>query len=374
MQSLSESRTAEPYLDLKASLLLLSVALNALEFFIPRIPLLPWLKPGLANIVTVVWLVRFGTLDTLLFSVLRIWIVGFYFGFSILTLALGLSGAVAATLCMALAWNALGRRGLLGLIGLGMIGACAHNAGQLAAVYALFARNPLVLYQLPAMAIASMIAGAAVGALSYSLLASSPDSPPRQLSRTPLARPATRLQGFACLALLGWSVAVMLFEAPRTLLWHAAAATLLVQLTARGSLRALLAPIRSFWVLLLMVAVVHLLFTHGRRVPEVPFVTYEGARESARQLLRLWTWLQLSQVLKRSGFGAWTMSLLSRLLPDRHETLAAGLVALEYFPDTLSWARKAVGPAMLRLARSPRSAARSFAADLHHDLLEQLRE
>jgi hypothetical protein len=53
-------------INTKAALLLVAVAINTLEFFIPRIPLFPWMKPGLANIVTIIWIVRWGFADALL--------------------------------------------------------------------------------------------------------------------------------------------------------------------------------------------------------------------------------------------------------------------------------------------------------------------
>ena len=88
----------------------------------PRIPFLPWLKPGLANCITVVWIIRFGVKDAILFTLLRSWISGFYFGFSLLTLSLSLSGGIVATAAMGMAWNVLGKRGLLGTIGLSITG------------------------------------------------------------------------------------------------------------------------------------------------------------------------------------------------------------------------------------------------------------
>jgi len=373
MQSRSSSLPADGTVTLKAGLLLLSVSLNALEFFIPRIPLLPWLKPGLANLVTIAWIIRFGAVDALLFSVLRVWITGFYFGFSILTLVLGLTGSVVAVAAMGAIWRLLGTRRLVGIVGMGMVGAFAHNAGQLGAVYLLFARNPLVLYQAPVMALASTVLGAIVGLLAASLVRTPAPATAAFPSRlTPPAPTASSGQATSSLLLLGWSAAVMFVQQPRVLLWHALAATVLVQAVSRGSLRALLAPARSFWMLLVMVAAVHLFFSYGRSLPGVPFITHEGAAEAARQLLRLWTWLQLSQVLRRWGFGAWIMATMARVIPRRRDTLTAGVLALEFFPDTLAWARKAVGPAALNLLRQPRTAARGFASGLHQDLLDEL--
>ncbi len=87
---------------LKACLLLLSVSLAALELFIPRVPLLPWLKPGLANIVAVAWVVLYGPRDALLYVLIRSWLIGFYFGFSLISLLLGTAGGMCAVLGMSL--------------------------------------------------------------------------------------------------------------------------------------------------------------------------------------------------------------------------------------------------------------------------------
>jgi hypothetical protein len=37
--------------------ILLAVAMSAAEFLFPRIPLFPWLKPGIANCVTLAWII-----------------------------------------------------------------------------------------------------------------------------------------------------------------------------------------------------------------------------------------------------------------------------------------------------------------------------
>ena len=145
---LSNSTGRETQSARKAVWLLLGVALNTLELFIPRIPLLPWLKPGLANGITILWIIKFGMTDALLYTLIRVWISSFYFGFSLITMGLALSGGLISTAAMGIAWKTLGRKRALGTIGLGITGAIMHNAGQLAAVYFLLTRNNAVLYQL----------------------------------------------------------------------------------------------------------------------------------------------------------------------------------------------------------------------------------
>jgi len=124
----------------KAVWLLLAVALNTLELFIPRIPFLPWLKPGLANCITMIWIIEFGMVDSLMYTLVRVWISSFYFGFSLVTVFLALSGGLFSTAVMGCAWNLLGRRRLMGTVGMGIIGALSHNTGQLFAVFAVLTR------------------------------------------------------------------------------------------------------------------------------------------------------------------------------------------------------------------------------------------
>ena len=164
MQSPSEQELNREIV-IKASLLLLAVALNAIEFFIPRIPLFPWLKPGLANIITLIWIIRYGYIESLLYALLRVWIVSFYFGFSFLTFSLGFSGAVFACTAMAVCWKLLGKNRIMGTVGIAVVGALFHNMGQLFAVYLLMARNIHLFYQVPVMIFASVLFGSIVGLL-----------------------------------------------------------------------------------------------------------------------------------------------------------------------------------------------------------------
>ena len=145
--------------------LLFAVALNALEFFIPRIPFFPWLKPGFANIITIIWIIEFGAVDAVLYSLLRVWVVGFFFGFSLLTMSLAMCGGVLSTVAMSLLWAGLGKKRMLGTVGLGVCGALFHNLGQIVAVYGLMTSNPRLFLQIPIMLIASVIFGGFVGLL-----------------------------------------------------------------------------------------------------------------------------------------------------------------------------------------------------------------
>ncbi|MBD3240379.1 MAG: hypothetical protein GF331_07325 [Chitinivibrionales bacterium] len=356
--SLNDAATDNTAVLFKASLLLLAVALNALELFIPRVPLLPWLKPGLANVITIVWLVRFGMVDTLLFGILRVWIVGFYFGFSLLTMALSLSGTVLATVAMGICWRLLGRRGWLGLVGLGIVGATFHNLGQLSAVYLLLARNVRVLYQAPFMAAMSVLSGGLVGWLAAQFVRAGRtlQAARATLPKALLSAPQSRMRIMVAGLLLGWSCAVMLVESLQVLTVSALLATLFAQVVYRGSLRALFRPLGVFWLLFVAVGALHAFFSYGRTVPMIPFATYEGLHAAGIQSLRLWTWLQLAPVLQWSGFATLVFRGLAAIFPSRRDTLTAGLIALEYFPDTLARARAGAAAAVRSLLKSPAKA------------------
>lgn len=119
-----------------------AAAVQVVESPLPR--LLPWLKPGLANALTLFALVRRGPAFALAVAFLRTGVAGVALG-TLLSPPFFLScgGAVAAAAVMALAAALPGRP--LGLVGVSVLGALANNATQLLLVERLFAaRLPLV--------------------------------------------------------------------------------------------------------------------------------------------------------------------------------------------------------------------------------------
>jgi heptaprenyl diphosphate synthase len=318
----------------KAALLLTAMVLTMLEMFIPRIPLFPWLKPGLANCVTLVWIVRYGAVDTLLFTLLRVWIAGFYFGFSFVTLALSVCGGLVATVGMACLWQVFGSRRLMGIVGIAVAGAVLHNVGQLAAVYVLMARNAYLFWQLPIMGLASVLFGTVTGVLAVFLWRISEAS--SDVSRTevlpPRSQPVSARNAIASVAVLTVSVGLVFVEDLRVLTVGCLAATTAVQIMLRGSWSALIRPLRAFWMLFAFIGIFHAFFTYGRVVQALPFLTWEGLTAATVQWLRLWIWLQLSFVLTRLRFHTVLFSALRRLFPRHRDTLYAGMLAVEYLP------------------------------------------
>ncbi len=326
----------------KAVWLLLAVGLNTLELFVPRIPLLPWLKPGLANSITIIWIIRFGTADAILYTMLRTWIGSFYFGFSLVSLSLSLSGGLSATLAMGLAWDLLGRRGLIGSIGLAVLGAFMHNAGQLAAVYLVLTRNSALLYQIPFMGLAALLFGGFTGLLTpvfWKALAEPAVAPSPRIRAIPITHTFPSLpHAIAISSLLGGSFVLVAVNDIPVLCITAAAASVLTWLVCSRKILVLVYPLR-FWYLFLFIGTVFLCFTFGTRIPGVPLVSYEGIRSAAAQSLRLWVWLEASLLLNRLGCNGLLFAAMRRIFPRNGETLLAGLLALECFPEVLRFVK-----------------------------------
>ena len=149
-------------LYLKTTLLLLAILVSSLEYFIPKIPVLPWLKLGLANAITLIWLYRFGFRDTILYGILRVLIVASLFGFNIFTITLATSGMIASISIMFIMY----RSNLFGVITISIIGAFMHNIGQLIAVNVILNNSVPILPQIPFVLLFGTITGTITAIIS----------------------------------------------------------------------------------------------------------------------------------------------------------------------------------------------------------------
>jgi heptaprenyl diphosphate synthase len=143
-----------------------ALVLYAVEAALPS--LFPFLRLGLANIVTVVVLLTMGFADAIIVTVLRVTIASLIVGtFAGPGYALAMSGGLSAAVAMG-----LGSRlsPPLGVVGLSVIGAAAHNLAQLGVVAGLYtgARGALVL--VPMALIVSGAAGLATGLVAFFVL------------------------------------------------------------------------------------------------------------------------------------------------------------------------------------------------------------
>lgn len=341
----------------KVLLLLVAVGLSTLEFFIPRVPVFPWLKPGLANAVTLVWLIRFGYVESLLLVLVRTWITSFYFGFSFITTILGLSGALCAATTAAVLWKIGSRHNIFGLAGISIAAAFAHNAAQLGAVYLFLVRSTHLSGQVPVMAGASVVFGTVTGILAAGINTASNS----ELAVSLKARKT--MEGYSShpvmsLTLLIVCAAVTFVADSRMLGLVALVTTCVVQVVWRGSLRRLFLPVRYFWMFFVVIAVLQVWYGGGEPIDSrIPWLTREGLLETVRGWLRLWIWLQATSLFLFLKFHSTIHRLLKRWFPGHGETVYAAVIALELYPEVIERFRCRFFSLVGALVTAPRSFA-----------------
>ncbi|MBE0599469.1 MAG: Gx transporter family protein [Desulfuromonadales bacterium] len=164
----------------------LAVALHTLEALFPS-PL-PWFRPGLANILTVLALFLYGGGAAWSVTLARIAIGSLLLGqlFSP-GFFLALAGGVTATAVMTGAEAVAGRR--LGPVGISALGAAGHVVGQLLMAWLVVVRHPGVWRLLPLLLLFSLLAGLINGLVADSLLRRLRQHPAMKNSRKPGQEP-----------------------------------------------------------------------------------------------------------------------------------------------------------------------------------------
>ncbi|RRQ22196.1 Gx transporter family protein [Thiohalobacter thiocyanaticus] len=151
-----ETVTTRPEDHRIAWLAALAIAIHVLEAAIPS-PV-PGLKPGLANLVTLLALLAFGWRTAVWVSLLRVLVGSLILGsFLTPTFMLSLAGALASLLALGLG-RALGRH-WLGPLGLSLLAALGHISGQFLLAYALFIPHPGLWHLFPPLLTAALIFG-----------------------------------------------------------------------------------------------------------------------------------------------------------------------------------------------------------------------
>ncbi|MDR2579114.1 MAG: Gx transporter family protein [Chitinispirillales bacterium] len=320
----------------KAVWLLAAVALNAVELAIPRVPFLPWLKPGFANIITILWIIRFGFTDAILYTALRVWISGFYFGFSLFTLSLSFSGGLLSTVVMSALWVTLGKRKLIGTAGIAMTGALFHNAGQFFVVYFIMSQNISLLGQIPFMLGASIVFGGIVGILVpvaariigfYGNAGNSIASVNITVNQT-----AEFIDKIIVVLTFAASISLMFVNNFFVLTIAAILFSLTAVMINPKKPAVFFYPVK-FYMLFIFIAATYLFFSYGARLDLLPFLTRDGLFSFVKQSLRLWCWLQTVHIFKKFKFHELFMGALQKFFPGKKETLAAGMIALKHFPE-----------------------------------------
>jgi heptaprenyl diphosphate synthase len=156
-----------------AKLAAFAIALHMVEAVIPS-PL-PGVKPGLANIVTLYVLLRYGFATAAWVSILRVFASSLLMGqFLSPTFALSLSGAL---LSLGALWAVqhLPKR-YFSAVTLSIVAAFAHIAGQLIVVRLWLIPHASVAYLIPVFAVAALFFGVINGLITARLYKMHPES------------------------------------------------------------------------------------------------------------------------------------------------------------------------------------------------------
>jgi len=145
-----------------------AVALHAFESLLPT-PI-PWLRLGLANIITLVTLLLYGFRAAMVVTLIRVILASLFIGtFLGPAFILSLGGGVTSTVAMSLILSVAPR--LFSTIGLSLIGALFHNIAQLVLAYFLFIqRIEAILLISPFIILIGALTGTVNGVISDLLI------------------------------------------------------------------------------------------------------------------------------------------------------------------------------------------------------------
>jgi uncharacterized membrane protein len=141
-----------------------ALALSGFERLIPT-PI-PWLRLGLANIITIAALLLYGFRTAMTVTLIRVILASLFMGtFLGPAFILSFGGGVSSTAAMGLVHKTCGK--MFGPVGLSLIGALFHNLAQLALAYLLFIqRIEAVVIISPILLLLGTFTGVANGVIS----------------------------------------------------------------------------------------------------------------------------------------------------------------------------------------------------------------
>ncbi|MBE5945489.1 MAG: Gx transporter family protein [Lachnospiraceae bacterium] len=142
----------------------LAMVLSYLENLVPINVAVPGVKLGLANLVTIVALVKMGIKPAVLISVGRIILSGILFG-NVTVIIYSLAGAFLSILAMCI----VRKIKAFSVTGVSICGAVFHNLGQII-VAALIMENANIMYYMIILALTGTIAGTLIGILASVIL------------------------------------------------------------------------------------------------------------------------------------------------------------------------------------------------------------
>lgn len=146
-------------ISLYALLVALALILSYLESLVPMSFAVPGIKMGLPNIVIVFALYKLGFKAAGCISIVRVFLVSLLFG-NVMVMIYSFAGA-ALSLCL---MYLLRKSGKFSSVGVSVVGALGHNAGQVLTAMLLLETGGLIYY-LPALCISGAVAGVCIGIL-----------------------------------------------------------------------------------------------------------------------------------------------------------------------------------------------------------------
>lgn len=149
-----------------AMLLALAIVLNLIESVIPLFNgMIPGLKLGLANTITLVVLYIYSFKDALYLSILRVLLVGILrTGIFSITFFFSLGGSILSILMMYII-----KKTKLSIVGVSIIGSISHSIGQII-VAIIILNSKVMFYYLPWLLIFSIPTGIITGLISKELV------------------------------------------------------------------------------------------------------------------------------------------------------------------------------------------------------------
>ena len=135
----------------------LALIFSYVEAIIPYNPGIPGVKLGIANIVTVIALYKYGWKDAAAVSVIRIVIAGLLFN-GMFGMLYALAGALVSFVGMAV----LKKTKIFSIAGVSMAGGVLHNLGQLLVAAALI-EDLRIFFYFPVLLFSGIISGIAIG-------------------------------------------------------------------------------------------------------------------------------------------------------------------------------------------------------------------
>ena len=128
------------------------------------LPVLPWFRPGLGNIATILALLFFGFGDALKVTLLRVVLGALVLGRLFTPVfVFALCGGLASVLVMA---SVLKYTNLFGTVGISVLGAVAHNIVQLFVAYLVFIKSAEIFIFIPVFTVTGVVTGTLTGVVS----------------------------------------------------------------------------------------------------------------------------------------------------------------------------------------------------------------